>query len=46
MVLVVIADERDEVVLVDDLGAQNRAIPFAQLAQFVGLENDVGELDR
>ena len=46
MVLVVIADERDEVVLVDDLGAQNLAIPFAQLARFVGLENDVRELDR
>jgi hypothetical protein len=45
MVLVVIADERDEVVLVDDLGAQNLAIPFAQLARFVGLQNDVRELD-
>jgi hypothetical protein len=30
----------------DDFGAQNLAIPFAQLARFVGLENDVRELDR
>ena len=29
-----------------DFGAQNLAIPFAQFARFVGLENDVGELDR
>ena len=29
MVLVVIADERDEVVLMNDFGAQNLAIPLA-----------------
>jgi hypothetical protein len=46
MVLVVIADERDEVILVDDFGIQNRAVPFAQFARFVGLENDVRELYR
>jgi predicted nucleic acid-binding protein len=46
VVLVVIADERDEFVLVDDLGAQHLAVPFAQFARFVGLENNVRKLDR
>ena len=31
MVLVVIADERDEVVLMNDFGGQNLAIPLAYL---------------
>src|SRR5207244_2892884 len=46
VVLFVIADERDEFVLVDDFGAQDLAIPFAQLARPVGLQNDVRELGR
>jgi hypothetical protein len=46
MVLVVIADERDEIVLMDDFGAENLAILLAQLARLVGLQNDVRKLDR
>jgi len=41
MVPVVAADERDEIVLVNDFGAENLAIPLAQLARLVGLQNDV-----
>jgi hypothetical protein len=46
MVLAVIADERDEIVLVNDFGAENLAIPLAQLARLIGLQNDVRKLDR
>ena len=43
MVLVVVADERDEIVHVNDFGAENLAIALAQL---VSLQNDVRKLDR
>ena len=46
MVPVVVADERDEIVLVNDFGAENLAIPLAQLARLIGLQYDVRKLDR
>jgi len=46
VVFVVIADERNEFVLVYDFRAQDLAVPFAQFARLVGLQHDVRKLDR
>jgi hypothetical protein len=46
MMLVVIADEGDELVLVEQLGAEHRAVPFDHLVAPVGLQHEVGELFR
>jgi hypothetical protein len=44
VVLVVIADERDALGLVENFGAEHRAIPIDHLAPAVGLQHDMREL--